>query len=143
MMLERVCAHIHNYFTGGDDIHAGEFTIENESLTLPFLLDGQYFRIVGSALNDGVYQYPADTLADETFTGEVWAMKPPRTVLKLVEEIKQWQDKYGAVMAGPYQSENVIGVYSYAKASGEGGGASADAWAEVFRGRLNAWRKLR
>lgn len=145
-MLDAICGHIHNYFTKAEDIHRGTFTIEGGSIDLPFMLDGQYFRVVGSALNDGVYQYPADeaqALADETFTGEIWPMKPPRAVLKLTKDIADWQDKYGAAMESPYQSENVIGVYSYTKGTGGGSGAFGSGWQSVFANRLNEWRKLR
>lgn len=149
-MLEQICAHIHNYFTDNADIRTGEWTISGGVFNLPFMLNGQYFRIVGSALNDGVYQYPATPdesgeaiLRDETFTGEIWPMKVPRAVLALEKEIGAWQAQYGAAMASPYQSENVIGVYSYAKGALAGGtGASAAAWQAVFRARLNPWRKL-
>ena len=72
-MLNTICAEIRNYFLAHKekDIHAGKYTITNGSINLSFLLDGQYFRIVGSALNDGVYQYPASCLKDEQFEGSV------------------------------------------------------------------------
>lgn len=140
-MIDDICGHIHNYFTRDGDVHRGTFIIEGGALALPFLAAGQHFRIVGSALNDGVYQYPAEGLSDEAFTGEVWAMRPPRAFLQLAEEIALWQQKYGAAAASPYQSENVIGVYSYTRASG-GGAAGSEGWAGAFRGRLDRWRKL-
>ena len=148
-MIEAICAHLHNYFTGESDVHAGTWSIEGGAIDLSgIVVEGQFFRIVGSALNDGVYEYPAQpeegggaTLRDETFDGEIWAMKVPRAVRALAAEIAAWQAQYGAAMASPYQSESVIGVYSYAKgASGSAG--SADAWKDVFRARLNEWRKL-
>ena len=170
-MLEAICAHLHNYFTADEDIHAGTWTIENGTLDLSgILIEGQYFRIVGSALNDGVYAYPIQTvqageqaggedeageqqaeaapargiLLDETFTGEIWAMKVPRALRALAAEIEAWQARYGAAMASPYMSENIIGVYSYSRgAESAAAGGSADAWKNVFKGRLNEWRKLR
>ena len=153
MMLETVCAHIHNYFCPDENIVRGTWTIEGGSIDLSDLsiLPGQYFRIVGSALNDGVYRYPVEPpekgepeLQDETFTGEIWPMRVPRAVLQTVTDIEAWQTKYGATMASPLQSENVIGVYSYTKAAGGSEGASsADAWKDAFKSRLNPWRKLR
>ena len=150
-MLDAICAHIHNYFTAEGDIHAGTFTISGGVIDLSeFLIDGQYFRILGSALNDGVYKYPAQPepgapaiLNDETFTGEIWAMKVPRAVVEISGEIEAWNAKYGEAAASPYQSESVIGVYSRSKASGGGASASgASAWMGAFRARLNEWRKL-
>lgn len=147
-MLERICAHIHNYFTedaNGDAYHkeAGTFTISGGTLELPFLVDGCYFLVSGSRFNDGVFKYPADDLVDETFTGTVSEMRPPRAFLKVVDEIAAWDEKYGATMASPYTSESVQGVYSYAKAAADGSGSSADAWQGAFRARLNEWRKIR
>ena len=144
-MLDRICAHLHNYFTAPEDIHEGTFTIQDGAIELDFLIENQYFRIVGSALNDGVYQYPAEGLLDESFEGEIWAMKVPRAVVKIAEEIEAWNAKYAAAMASPFQSESVIGVYSYTKA---GAGTNqlatdADAWQGVFKSALNEWRKLR
>lgn len=142
-MIDVICGHIHNYFTAPEDIRAGEYTIQGGSIDLPFLVHGQYYRIVGSALNDGVYQYGAegDALRDETFDGEIWAMKPPRAFIALCGEIGEWQSKYGAALMSPYQSESVIGVYTYQRAA-NAAGADADGWRAVFAGRLNQWRKL-
>lgn len=148
MMLETVCAHIHNYFCPDENIVRGTWTIEGGSIDLSDLsiLPGQYFRVVGSALNDGVYQYPATDMAAETFTGQIWPMKPPRQFLQTVTDIEAWQAKYGEAMASPYQSESVIGVYSRTKQGGnttQGASADADGWKSAFRSRLNPWRKLR
>lgn len=155
MMLETVCAHIHNYFCPDENIVRGTWTIEGGSIDLSDLsiLPGQYFRIVGSALNDGVYRYPVEPpeegepeLQDETFTGQIWPMRPPRAFLQTVTDIEAWQAKYGEAMASPYQSESVIGVYSRTKQGGnttQGAAADADGWKSAFRSRLNPWRKLR
>lgn len=142
-MIEQICAFIHNYFVG--DTYAGTFTITDGTLTVDGLLPGQYFRIRGSRLNDGVYIYPASDLADETFTGYVDDMRPPRTFLNLVTDIEAWQSKYGEATTGPYQSES-FGGYSYTLKSGTGStpGAATDGatWRGVFATRLNQWRKL-
>lgn len=152
-MLDAICGHIHNYFTDDGDIHTGTWTISGGTIDLSdFMLNGQYFRIVGSALNDGVYQYPVlpaaegaePTMRDETFEGQIWAMKVPRAVVTLVDEITEWDAQYGKTAASPYQSES-FGGYSYVMrgagtANGNGG---ADAWKGIFASRLNQWRKLR
>lgn len=147
MMLEQLCAHLHNWFTRPEDVCAGTFAIVDGALDLSGIVaERQYFRIVGSVFNDGIHVCPAVELEDETFTGEIWPMRVPRAVLELAEEIGDWQEKYGAIMASPYQSESVIGEYSYTKQGGntsKGTLGSADGWKEVFRSRLNEWRKLR
>ena len=147
-MISAVCAHIHNYFevddaTGERLIYPGTYTIENGSITLPFLDDGQYFRVFGSKKNNGVHVYGADDLKDETFNGVIWEMRPPQEFLELVDEISDWMDKYGDTMKNPYQSEDVIGVYRYTKmTSGKVTGDYIATWQNVYKDQLNEWRKL-
>jgi len=142
-MLEQICAFIHNYFVG--DRYAGTFTISGGTLNVDGLTYGQYFRICGSKLNDGVYQYPANDLADEVFEGVIWDMRPPRAFMTLVSEIEAWQAKYGEYVSGPYQSEN-FKDYSYTLKTGSTSSGHLDpdasTWRGVFRSRLNEWRKL-
>ncbi len=132
-MLETVLMYLNNWFAVGryDDT----YTIEDGKLTLPFLVNGQYFRIVGSLFNDGVYQYPAE-LTDETFTGSVWALALPKTLLSTVEEITAWTAKNGD--GGPYTSES-FGGYSYSKATNSKG--MAVGWRDVFAAQLAPWKK--
>lgn len=141
-MLEQVLSEIHNWFQV--DIRHGTYTIQDGGIALPFLRDGQYFRIVGSVFNDGLHQYgPAmELLQDETFTGAVWALAVPKAVVELAREISAWQKKYGAVIESPYTSEN-FGGYSYSKASGAGDSTGSGSWQAAFRAQLNPYRKLR
>jgi hypothetical protein len=136
-MLTEICAEIRNYFV--EEIYEGKFEIVGGKIApLDFLQNGQYFRIVGSVFNDGVYQYPASNLTDEEFTGAVWAMAVPPAVIALAAEIDAFQ-KSDAGKPSPYVSES-FGGYSYTKATGSNGvGAS---WREVFSKRLNKWRKI-
>lgn len=137
-MLEQVLRHLNNWFLV--DIHEGTFAVENGSITLPFLLTNQYFRIVGSVFNDGLHQYPAVDLTEETFTGSVWALAVPKAVIDLADEIQKWQEKNGEASVSPYQSES-FGGYSYSKATdAETGGAVT--WQSAFKQQLSAWRKI-
>ena len=156
-MLEELCHELNNWFDenpkdGTKRHYFGEFTIENGALDLSEIgiQTGQYFRIVGSVFNDGVYQYPADGLADEIFDGAVWAMAIPPTVIALSQEIQEWRDEYdgveGANMA-PYNSES-FGGYSYSKggygssSSAKNRGNGAPTWQSMFINELNNWRKI-
>ena len=134
-MLEHILNHLHNWFPRG--IQEGTYTVENGSITLPFLLDGQYFRITGSIFNDGLHQYPAHDLTDETFEGTVWALAVPKALVELSEEIEEWEKKNAS---GAYVSESFNG-YSYTKAVNQATGQAAT-WQDAFRSRLNHWRKL-
>lgn len=137
-MLETVLQNLNNWFLVPDGVHAGEFTVQGGQLTLPFLQTGQYFRVVGSVFNDGLHQYPVADLTDETFTGSVWALAVPKAVIELSEEIDAWQTKNGD--PGPFTSES-FGGYSYSKATNASG--MAVGWQDVFKSRLNDWRRIR
>lgn len=131
-----ICENLRNYFER--EKHKGVFEIKDGTINLPFLLYGQYFRIVGSVLNDGVYKYPCSELSDESFGGEIWAMAVPPSLLALLTEINEWCAKNGE--PSPYVSES-FGGYVYTKATDAlTGGVST--WQSVFRQRLNNWRKI-
>lgn len=155
MDITEICLECKNFFLrdGVKDIHSNVYTISGHVIApLDFIIPGQFFRITGSVLNDGVYQNTAEGLAslqDETFEGNIWAMAVPPAFLKLCEEITAWQDKYGTADSNnmsPYQSESISGVYSYSKASGGGsagsGESTVDTWQGVYKSRLNKWRRL-
>ena len=141
-MLEQVLTHLHNWFQV--DIRNGTYTIQDGTITLPFLRDGQYFRIMDSVFNDGLHRYgpEMELLEDETFDGSIWALAIPKAVVERAGEIDVWQRKNGAKAASPYVSESLAGQYSYSKATnGQSGGAVT--WESTFRSRLNPYRKLR
>lgn len=139
-MLGEVLAYLNNWFLLEDGVHTGDFTVENGGIALPFLQTGQYFRVIGSVFNDGVYKYPAEGLTGETFTGSVWALAVPKEVVDLAAEIAAWQEKNATVVTSPYTSES-FGGYSYTKAANESTG-SAPTWQGTFKARLARWRKL-
>jgi hypothetical protein len=149
-MLQQIMDYVHNYFI--KDRHDGIHEIADGMISLP-LLDGQKFLIVGSVLNDGVYTYhdtgikndddtEAAGLHDETFDGTICALAVPPAVIALSGEINAWVEENGDAVNSPYQSENVIGVYSYTKASGGSGAGGAVTWSDVFKDQLNRWRKV-
>lgn len=143
-MLEEVLAYINNWFErericNDFAIVGGEFSND-----IPLLQDGQYFRIDGSVFNDGLHQWPSTDLTDEEFTGTVTALAVPKAVVDLAEEIADWQESNGSTVDSPYQSES-FNNYSYTlrTAQTDGDGSSgAVSWRDVYRHRLNRWRKL-
>ena len=152
-MLGEICKYLNNYFVyDRANIHIGKFTIsqgvltacdlqtEHEALT-DIIKNGQYFRIVGSVFNDGVYQYPVTGLTDEIFDGAIWAMSIPQDFFDLAEEIEDWcnSDDVKSAEQSPYTSES-FGGYSYSKETGSDGSFS---WQSHFAGKLAMWRKAR
>ena len=139
-MLEQVLMNIRRWFPVEGGIHSCTFTIKDGGIALPFLADGQYFRICGSVFNDGLHQYNVLDLVDETFNGTIWALAIPKAVIELADEIQKWQEKNGEVASSPFSSES-FGGYSYSKATdAETGGAVT--WQSAFKRQLSAWRKI-
>lgn len=153
-MLTELCAFLRNYFLADNRnpdkyIHHGTFTVADGQIeALSFLVPGQYYRVIGSVFNDGVWQYQptgeAPAMTDETFTGTIWAMSVPPAFLALAAEIEEWTVANADALSSPYQSES-FGGYSYSKASGGGAGGSGSAgwsWQDQFATRLAPYRRL-
>lgn len=150
MDITELCGDLHNWFDidgmGRQKSIKGTFTITGGALDLQdFVLERQYFRVVGSAFNDGAHRYGDNDLTDETFSGEITAMYIPKEVFDLLQEMNDWQDKYGEAVNSPYNSES-FGGYSYSKAGAgdilSGSDGRATGVKSVFAHRLNKWRKV-
>lgn len=141
-MLTELCRECRNWFTTDSDKHSGDFTISDGGITpFDFVLDGQYFRIMGSHFNDGVYKNvpeEAAKLTAETFTGQIWAMRIPPAFIDLSGRIEEYIAKNEKEIF-PYTSES-FGGYSYTKATDSNG--SPLTWKEVFNSQLKVWRKI-
>lgn len=148
-MLAEICGFLRNWFER--EKYVGTFTIANGNIVtdIPFI-NGQYIRILGSLLNDGVYKYGAtiEGLRDETFTGAVWSLAIPKEIETLANDIKEWTTKNSGVDSAamsPFQSES-FGGYSYEKAQTYASDTSAKYgagdWKNVFASRLSQWRKI-
>lgn len=142
-MLDELCAEIRNYFVQSErDKHTGTYTINGGTFSPPidFLKAGQYFRVVGSALNDGVYKNDGcGVLTDEEFDGAVWAMSVPPAVVALADRIKAYTDS-DAAKPTPFVSES-FGGYSYSKGQNAAGAAN-NSWQAVFADELRKWRRI-
>lgn len=153
-MLNQLCGYLRNYFEkakifGTVKIEGGvvtvtKFTDDSEKKEFSPLV-GQYIRIVGSYLNDGVYKW-TDTgiitdLKDETFDGAVWLLAIPKEVVDIAAEIAEWRTTYEKATSTPYSSESLsASSYSYSKASGDS--IASLAWPSVFAARIAQWRKI-
>jgi len=142
-MLTELCKELKNWFDVNRIFDKFDIVEGAIDLTDYGIQNGQYFRIVGSVFNDGVYQYPASNLTDESFSGAVWLMAVPPAVITLASEIGEWVGTYGDSIKSPYTSES-FGGYTYTKPVGSSayGGESLPTWQSVFASRLNHWRKI-
>lgn len=143
-MLGEICAYLRNYFYYGEPM-IGKIEIANGALIEPYGLKvNQYFRIVGSMFNDGVYQYPLTTLKDEVFDGAIRGMAVPPDLIALIAEMETWKTNNAYALNTPYQSESKAD-YSYTLKSGTDGSGKnngASALINQFSGRLARWKKL-
>lgn len=135
MSMTDLCAELRNWFTV--DKHFGKFNISGGVVSpLSDIKEGQYYRIVGSVLNDGVYKMGTDAPeTDGEFEGAVWTMAVPKSVEELSKRIDAYNSKQ---TDSPYTSES-FGGYSYSKATKNGMPVT---WRDVFGSELNKWRKL-
>ncbi|NCC04651.1 MAG: hypothetical protein EOM37_11560 [Proteobacteria bacterium] len=151
-MLNEICEHLHNFFDTRDgefiDRTAGTFTI-SDGIISPLstsIISGQYIRIVGSLLNDGIYlksTYPglsadfvSQDLKDEIFTGAIFGLAIPRDLVTLDTEITAY---VAANPATGYISES-FGGWSGSRATGANGAPIS--WKSAYAARLNRWRKV-
>lgn len=140
-MLEAVLRHIKNWFVVPNGIHHGAFVVEGGSIALPFLSEGQYYRVIGSLFNDGLHKYgDSKQMTNESFDGTIWALSIPAAVVEIADEVKAWEDKNGNHALSPFQSESFEN-YSYTKAADKNGGSVT--WESAFKKRLDPWRKAR
>lgn len=152
--ITEICAHCRNYFApknkreNDEYKHSGTFVISGQSIApLDFLKEGQYFRIYGSDINDGVYCNTAEGLSalqDEEFEGEIWEMSVPRAFLQMCDDIAAWRAANESVDSSnmsPFTSES-FGGYSYTKSGSNTADGSNATWQGQFSKRLNAWKRI-
>lgn len=156
-MLTEICQYLRNWFER--DTWFGDFNITNgviayaNGVVLP-LLNGQYYRVIGSVFNDGVHIYGTkevqgqtvliEPLVDEpSFDGAVWPMAVPPAILELDSDITAWIAANGDAINSPYTSES-FGGYSYSlrSANGQAGENIGVTWQNQFGARLGPWRKI-
>ena len=134
-MINELCNEINNWFE--DEKHFDEYKIESGIIAPSVnLVEGQYYRIIGSLFNDGVHKFGENDLVDESFEGSIWTMRVPPEVVKLVQQIETYNSS--STMT-PFTSES-FGGYSYTKAT-DANGVPLD-WRTIFRSSLNRWRKI-
>lgn len=126
---------INNHFISG--YLDATFTVEGRHISpapaAPFVY------ITGSAQHDGVWECKqgqligADAEENESFTGRVWLLKPPREFLVLCAEISAYHDKNPT---GAPSSER-FGDYQVTRANEHAGG-----WQKTFHAQLTPYRRM-
>jgi len=156
MTLTDLCEKLRNWFDV--DRHFGTFAIENGTIDLDFIREGQFYRLIGSK-QDGIYMFngdylefikkittdnngefivEADKIADETYKGALWELNIPKNFILQYANMCDWETKNADVLNSPFQSES-FGGYSYSKANGSNG--SLTVW-DNFASDLARWQKI-
>lgn len=146
-MLTEICAYLRNYFdrdSYGNRLPSWEEEIEiSDGELVGFadrLLPGQYYRIIDSMLNDGVYRYGDAGLTDETFRGTVQAMAIPAPVVEAAQRLKEHRTKYGEALDSPFSAESYFG-YSWTKDTSDSANSTPGIPASIAAS-LSPWRKI-
>ncbi len=137
-MLEEILRYLRNRHFSIGRIE-GTFEIKDGTLELP-ILEGQYFQIEDSILNDGVYCYPATELKDETFTGAVIALAIPKAILNKLPEVEHYAKWRSAMMENGVFASESYGGYSYSLQSGADG--TIPTWQAQFKDFFKEWKQI-
>lgn len=146
-MIDTVLREIKNYFiisqSQGSSFFANGVVVSNPSI---FTVK-QFVLVVGSALNNGVYQITSIDLATkkltfgtdeevdvETVICTVYGLAIPKALIEIIGEI----DTYNTANTNNITSES-IGDYSVTYATGT---SNETSWVSIFRKRLDPYRKM-
>lgn len=146
VLLEEVLNHIHNWFVRDASVFTDVEIIDGHltDKALDYVSDRQFYKIDGSFENDGLHLID-DELEDEVIErARISLLAIPKPLLGIVDEIEEWERKYGEVAAGPYFSEE-FGGYKYQVRGFSSYGVSGSplsGWRLAFANRLNPWRKM-
>lgn len=163
LVLEQMLTNIHNWFER-EVLYVTGCEVSGGSLPASVtgsMLNGMWYRVQGSYLNDGLHlyltEYPegeSSGLVDETFDGTISLLSVPKALVDLSDEISEWiglnSQARKMVAANPYQSES-FGGYTYSvrfKSSDitSSGNAKLNGWQSQwqieFSKDLDPYRKL-
>lgn len=142
-MLENILKYLNNHFYAWQEV--GGFIINDNKIKVKAnYVQGQYIRITGSILNNGVYQIKnvegemieLEGLTNEIFEGCIFGLAIPKDLLKLAEVIEEYEKEN--------KKNNVIsesfGGYSYTKATDKSGNIAS--WESVYFNALCKYRRI-
>ena len=150
--MELIMEYLHNYFyrfkeKGTFTINFNSVTIGGEDLKGKYV-KGQYVRIKGSAVNDGIYKVVAvesdelpgitleGCLSDETFTGYICSLGVPKSFIELSDDVQSYISEH--------KTEDMVsesfGGYSYTRMNSSASGLTG--WQLAFKSRLAPYRRM-
>ena len=144
--MDKILNSINNYFyrffeRGIYNIKANTIIVKGKYII------GQYIRIEGSTLNDGVYKVASvegqnitlesSTIKGEEFEGVISSLAIPNDLISLKAKIEVYEseNKPSAIVSESF------GNYSYSLATNTNGQALT--WQEVFSNELKPYKKMK
>ena len=169
-MLETILTHLHNWFPARGGKHVGTFEIVSGEPRVPFLREGQYYRVRGSAMNDGLHRAAVppsasdDALAEDgvsaheagasdenetenadSFGGRDEVFEGEIWALAVPEAVIALAEEIAAWREKNPETDKVsesFGGYSYSRGSGNAGQTGgAGGWQAAFAARLAPYRR--
>lgn len=139
--------YLHNYFYKFKEW--GEFTIEGNKIKREggfkgTYIKGQYIKIVGSIVNEGVYKVldvtPSELtlegeLSDENYKGYLCSLAVPKAFVELCKRVND----YNANNKPTDMISESFGGYSYTRNKSSDGSTG---WTVAFKGDLRPYRKM-
>jgi len=140
--LMREC---NNYFASWGEY--GNYKVENNVLEVRgTYFKGQYVRVMGSIMNDGVYKVESyvdskitlQNLTDEEFCGYIYSLSVPKDFIFLSEQIEEYTSSIDIKKIN-ITSES-FNNYSKSIATGQNG--SVLKWQDIFNGDIQVYKKI-
>lgn len=142
--MEEILNYINNYFAISKE--ENNFNINNNAIQVRGnYLQGQYIKLEGSILNDGIYK--VETLVDNTITivgaineefkGTIYGLAIPKEIIGLSKKFEEQKEK---IVSSVYDSES-FGEYSYTLAKNSKGEVYTAI--DTIRNDLKKYRKMR
>lgn len=151
-MLNAVLKYLNNYFSEDTEPVTYDLTfIADGTISADFsestIISGQYVRICGTKLNDGVYKvtakddssltiaetYDFKILTEAEITGTVQVLDIPRDLIAVIDDVTTYDATSTDGIASESQGARSI---TYA---GDGGSG----WKGIFQSKLSTYRRVR
>jgi len=141
--IESLMKECNNYFYKWKE--SDIFTIDNNSIAIVGVyLPSQYVRIVGSIMNDGVYQvetYTSGTITilglnNEVFEGSIYGLSVPKDFIELEIKIETYNDK------NVISNKSSEGFNNYSVGYAKDKNGKPLQWQEIFKSDINIFRQM-
>jgi len=141
--LESLMKECNNYFYRWKETNT--FTIENGTIEVEgTYLVGQYIKLTGSIMNDGVYK--AETVVDNTITilglinevfyGIIYGLAIPKEFISLSDRVEEYNIK------NVISNKSSEGFNNYSVGYATNGNGKPMQWQDIFKADIDTYRQI-